>query len=327
MERLWLSEARHLSRVEGEPPAPEPDEVVIRVAACGVCGTDLHIVKGESRVHLPLVLGHEFGGTVSDVGRNVSGLASGDRAVVDPNIVCHACPQCRAGRINLCENLSALGVDRDGGMSDYCLVPQRQTYLVPKGFPWQGLALVEPLSCVLHGIDLARPRAGERVALVGAGAIGLFFVQLLRGWAGDLAVSEPNPDRRSRAARFGASPIEPAAEGRFDLVIEASGTTGGFVDAIRFVRRGGRVLQFGVAPIGATAAVSPNEIYSKELTIVGSYVNPFTLQRAIDLLATGAIDYQAVDIRFFRLAEFEEAFEAAAAGRYGKVVFRMGGTV
>ncbi len=318
---LQIDKGLNLSLVKREQRGLCRDDVVIRVLASGICSTDIHIVNGESRVSPPVVLGHEFGGVVETVGEEVRDLKSGDTVAVDPNISCGKCEYCREGKPHLCSNLKAIGVDVDGGMSDRCVVPAKQVYKMPQGFNIGDLPFIEPLSCVLHGLDIVSVRHGERVLIIGTGTIGLMHLKLLKNIAGEICVDDINPSRRELAASLGGARVGGEPDSHFDAVLECSGTVAGFERAVRLVKRGGRVLVFGVAPRTAQAGISPNAIYSKEITIMGSYINPNTFGRAVALVSSGKIGFGDLDIKFFRLEEFEKAFEASASGQHSKVAF------
>jgi L-iditol 2-dehydrogenase len=319
---VQLDESLKLSLVRRSAGNPGPSDISVMVSSCGICGTDNHIVRGESRVSLPVVLGHEFGGRVIATGDKVDGIKVGDIVAVDPNIACHHCDQCRAGNVHLCENLTAIGVDMDGGMSDVCTVPAAQAYVVPAAFDPRYLPFVEPLSCVLHGLDRIAVRQGEKVLIIGAGTIGLMQLLLLREVAGRLDVQELNSKRMAKAASFGAHPAGDGAPVGYDAVLECSGTVAGFEKAVSSVRPGGRILVFGVTPIGKLAQISPNDIYRRELTIVGSYINPNTFSRSIAMIGSGRLPLSGLDVRYFSLEDFEAAFEASASGDFSKVAFQ-----
>ena len=158
---------------------PGPGEVVIKNMVCGVCGTDVHIFHGEpgsADVNPPVVLGHEYSGEVVEVGEGVTALKPGDHVTVDPNIYCGECVYCRNGKKQLCETMQAVGVTRDGGFGEYSLVPAAQAFKLGDSVPYEAGAMAEPVACCLHGIDLAGIKAGDRVCIVGGGAIGLITV-------------------------------------------------------------------------------------------------------------------------------------------------------
>lgn len=305
-----------------------PNEVLLKVKACGVCGTDVHIVEGTSRSTPPVVLGHEFTGIVEDVGIAVHGIAPGQRAAVDPNISCGVCYYCRRGLVHLCTNLKALGVDHDGGMAEYCFVPSEQIYLLPEGMLMEAAAFVEPVSCAVHGIDRANICAGDTVVIIGGGTIGLIMLQLARNaGASRTIVIEPLQHKRRIAIELGADaavdPSESDAKTAVmdmthvgaDVVIECAGRPQTAHLALELVRRGGTVEFFGVSPIGEKIQVEPNQVYFKELTIVGSYVNPNTFSRSIALLHSGRVRVDRFQIDRFPLDEVNNALAYQREGK------------
>ena len=307
-----------------------PNEVLLKVQACGVCGTDVHIVDGASRSNPPVVLGHEFIGIIEDVGGGAHELISGQHAAVDPNISCGVCYFCRRGLVHLCTNLRALGVDRDGGMAEYCIVPSQQIYPLPHGIPTEAAAFVEPVSCAVHGIERANISAGDTVVIIGGGTIGLIMLQLA-GNAGAcrIILVEPNERKRLIASQLGAYVLlDPTVHDTktavmditnvgADVVIECVGKPQTAELALEIVRRGGTVEFFGVCPIGEKISVEPNQVYFKELTVVGSYINPHTFSRAIALLDAGKVRVDKFQIDKFPL---EGVREALALQREGKTI-------
>ena len=311
----------------------EGDEVLVRVESCGLCGTDLHIMEGTSRSTPPVVLGHEYAGFVTDPGRNQKGIPEGAHVAVDPNIPCGRCPYCRRGLVHFCTGLRALGVDIDGGMAEYSIVPASQLYAIPQGMTAEESMFIEPVSCAVHGMDRAGVRMGDIVVILGGGTIGLVMLQLVRhGGAAAVVVSEPLAHKRKIAADLGASlVIDPAGDTLkqavmdlsgigADVVIDCAGTVPTARTAIELVRRGGTVVFFGVCPIGETIPLEPNAVYFRELTIAGSYVNPFTFQRAITLLRGGVVRVVPLNVRAYPL---EGVHEALASLRDGSALKNM----
>ena len=305
-----------------------PDEVLVKVQACGVCGTDVHIVEGTSRSTPPVVLGHEFTGVVEDVGIAVHGVASGQRVAVDPNISCGVCYYCRRGLVHLCANLQALGVDQDGGMAEFCFVPAQQIYPLPDGMQTEAAAFVEPVSCAVHGIDRANIQTGDTVVIVGGGTIGLIMLQLAKNaGASRTIVVEPLQQKRRIAAELGAdvvlNPIESDTKSAVmdmthvgaDVVIECVGKPQTAQLTLELARRGGTIEFFGVCPIGEKIQVEPNQVYFKELTIVGSYVNPNTFARSIALLHAGKVCVDRFQIDKFPLDGVNEALAYQREGK------------
>lgn len=312
-----------------------PDEVLVRVRVCGICGTDVHIVEGSSRSTPPIVLGHEYAGIVEEIGSEVTGFTRGQSVAVDPNIVCGTCYFCRRGEVHLCANLCALGVDRDGGMAEYSIVPVRQLYNIPEGMSWESSAFIEPLSCCIHGIDRAGIVPADTVVIIGGGTIGLLMLQLARlAGAAHTIVVEPLAHKRTIAASLGADLVlDPASVDVIDavsglsgvgadVVIECAGKAATARLAIDIARRGATVEFFGVCPIGETIPVEPNQVYFKELTIVGSYINPVTFARSIELLASGRISIQHFPLDTFSLDQVPTALEWQREGKTLKSIIQ-----
>ncbi|MER3524241.1 MAG: alcohol dehydrogenase [Ignavibacteria bacterium] len=303
-------------------------EALVQVHACGICGTDIHIVEGIARSSPPVVLGHEYAGVVLDVSADTLPIAVGSRVAIDPNIHCGECPWCRRGHVHLCSDLCALGVDRDGGMAERCIVPVQQLYTIPDQLSFDAAAFIEPISCAIHGIDQARIALGDTVVLLGGGTIGLLMLQLARSaGAARVLVVEPLERKRALARSLGADPvIDPlhtnVRSAVFDLtgigadvVIECAGRTETAQLAVQLARRGGTVEFFGVCPIGERIALEPNAVYFNELTIVGSYINPHTFNRAIALLSSGRVNVEALMADAFPLESVYLAIRAFKEGR------------
>lgn len=303
MQAVRLEAVDELRVREVEVRAPGPREVLLRVEACGVCGTDRHILRGDYPARVPVTLGHELAGVVVERGPEAS-LAAGARVAVDPNISCGRCRACRRGDVALCPNRVALGVDLDGGLAEYALVPDTQIYPLPEGIPAPYGALCEPLACCIRGLDLAAIQPGMTVAVLGGGVIGQLMVQLARLAGGRVVLATRQASRRALAESLGAAAtVDPRAAdvvaavagpagfapGGVDVALECVGSAETFEEAIAMARRGGSVLIFGVAPESERATVSPFEIFARELRIMGSYLNPLTHGRAVELVASGVL--------------------------------------
>lgn len=303
---------------------PGDKEVLIRVAACGVCGTDVHIYqgdKGSTDVTLPIVLGHELAGVVEEVGAAVINVKPGDHVTVDPNIYCGKCHYCRIGKKQLCEKLFAIGVNRNGGFAEYCLVPDTQCFRLDERIPLKYGAMAEPLACCLHGIDRVGIRQGDTVCVIGGGAIGLMMVQLaaLAG-ASRVILSEPVALRREAGMKVGADAvIDPVHEDitqrlqemlgvpGTDVVLECVGTQQAVEQAFKAAKRGTSLLLFGVPRAGSTYGLHLGEIYQKELTIFGSMINPDTHGRAVEMINNGKIHLESIITDSFPVERLEDA--------------------
>lgn len=319
-------------RVEQLPArAPGPGEVAIEPLAVGVCGTDGHIVGGSFPAARPVVLGHEVCGRVREVGPRVDRLAPGDLVTVEPHDYCTACAYCRLGQEHLCDAKRGYGVRLDGGMTERMVVPARIAYRLPPDTPpWIG-ALTEPLACCIHGMDQLAPRSGLPVLVYGAGPAGAMMVALARSRGlAPVVVMDPRPDRRDLALRMGADaaldPTDPASEAAardmtdglgFPYVVDAVGSARLLESAIGMASRGGRILVFGVARPDEEARVRPNEVFARELTIVGAVINPYTHHRAVGMLPTLGLD--RLRPAFFPLEKVSQALDAQAVGQADKV--------
>ncbi len=323
--------------VEDVPvPALGPDDLLVRVEACGICGSDRHMFRGEYPTALPVTLGHEFCGVVEVAGPNVARLKPGDRITGDPNIACGHCRHCRDGRPNLCDTLTAIGVFRDGGFAEYVLVPQGQAVALPATLsPIHG-AFSEPLACCLHGLDVARIVPGQSVAILGGGVIGLLMVQLARlAGATSVILTTRQKPRRDLAEALGATHTLDAsrpdvveaiagpggvAPGGVDVVLECAGVPETFIQSVALARRGGAVVIFGVTPKGAGVRVEPFELLTRELRIESAWLNPLTHARAAKLIAEGTLELDKLVTRTVPLDEVPAIIGASPAFGEIKIV-------
>jgi len=320
--RAVLFDGTEIKLVEKAIRKIRTDEVLLKVSVCGICGTDIKILAGKSHASPPVILGHEFCGIVEECGNNVQTLAKGDFVSVDPNIFCGHCQYCRKGKVNLCENLIALGVDIDGGFAEYCIVPKKQCYKIPKTLAPVMAALMEPLSCVIYGFQHADIQPGDSVAIVGGGVIGIMMLKLARlSAARQIIVVEPDAKRRELCRAIGAdavfNPNDKNADeeiikftrGGAEVVIECVGSVAAVDQAYRLVKNGGKLIIFGVSSVDQKWAISPYDIFRKDITIKGSFLNPFTLKTAVDLVTCGKIKLDDLDIHAFPLNVIQEAFK------------------
>ena len=316
-------------------PHAGPGELVLRNQVCGVCGTDVHIYHGEpgsADVNPPVVLGHEYSGEVVEVGEGVTGFAVGDHVTVDPNIYCGHCAYCQNGKKQLCPSMEAIGVTRDGGFAQYSRIPASQAFKLEPTVPWEAAAMAEPLACCLHGIDLAGIQVGDKVCVVGGGAIGLLMVQLAKlSGASQIVLSEPNEKRRQVGLQLGANaaldPTRPDSQEAFaqvlggaNVVIECVGNVPAVKSAFQFAGKGATVLLFSVPKGDATFDLPLFDVYKKELTIKGSFVNPDTHARAVALINSGKVDFGPIITHRFTLDQLPEAIAMQMSDASIKVV-------
>ena len=319
---VWNREAGAVIE-DREVPSPKPGELRVEVEASGLCGTDLHIASGEYPPVRPgVTLGHEYAGRVLGVGPDVEAFGVGDRIVVDPNIPCRVCSYCHSARPHLCENPEALGVTLNGGLAEHSIVPISQAYRVPDELPSEAAALTEPLACALHAVDLSGVRPGDSTLVLGAGPIGILCAALLvTAGASSVLVSEPNPGRRERVREIGAEPVDPESisEAQADVVFECVGRVETMGTAVEAARPGGTVMWVGVAGPEDEVAVKPYDLFRKELTIRGSYTNPYVMERSLALLALGRLNWETIVTHRYSFDDFEQAWEAHREGAGLKV--------
>ena len=310
---------------------PGPLEVSIAPLAVGVCGTDAHILDGSFPARPGVVPGHEIAGRVVGLGNAVEDLHEGDLVTVEPHLYCGRCRYCRLGQEHLCPDKRAFGVHLDGGMAELMVVPARLAYLLPPDTDPNIGCLTEPLACAIHAMDRLEARSGLPVLVIGAGPAGLLLVALARVAGLQVTVVEPDPARRTAALAMGAAQALDSgaptwqADARaltdgagFDYVIEAAGRPEGLEAAVTLAARRGRLMVYGVARPGDVANISPYEVYARELTILGTALNPFTHLRAVTML--GQLPLEVIEAGVFPLAAYADAFRAQQERQFLKVV-------
>jgi 2-desacetyl-2-hydroxyethyl bacteriochlorophyllide A dehydrogenase len=327
MKAVVIEEPNRVAVKQIADPTPNPTEAVVRVEACGICGTDIHVLRGEfAPTRYPIVPGHEFCGEIVAIGSEVGNVKVGDFVAVDPSLFCGHCRQCRAGRFNLCENWNAIGVgSANGASAEFVAVPSANAFPLPSDLPRHYGALVEPLSCAVHGLDMIDVKVAEDYLIYGAGTMGLLLAQLAKdAGASRVEMVERNPKRHDLAKRLAADRVAVSADDLdrprgWDVVIDATGVVPAIEDGIRRVARGGTFLMFGVANADATATFSPFRIYNDEIKIVGSMAVLHSFERALSLLAKGVIDCEAMITNRFKLDDYLGAIDTFLAGSGLKV--------
>jgi 2-desacetyl-2-hydroxyethyl bacteriochlorophyllide A dehydrogenase len=303
-----------------DDPTPGPRDVIVDVAACGICGTDLHILQGEFAPTLPIVPGHEFAGEIVEVGADVVGFAVGDRVAVDPSLYCFECYYCRRGQNNLCENWNAIGVSKPGGAAEFVKAPFANCVKLPDSVRLEDAALIEPLSCAVRGYDVLKSQLANTVLIYGSGTMGLMMLELAkRVGAASVDIIDLNDDRLVTARKLGVTRSANSAEELdmprgWDLVIDATGNARAIQDGIGRVGKGGTFLQFGVSDYSARAEIEPYKIYNQELTITGSMAVLHSYERAAALFADGVIDPNVFISDRLPLDDYSKALEQFAAG-------------
>lgn len=315
-----------------EAPRPEPGahEVVVRVAACGICGTDQHIYQGDFFPTYPLIGGHELAGEVVRIGSEVDTVREGERVAVDPSIFCGYCYFCQRAQGNHCLNWQAIGVTRNGGFAEYVVAPKANIYPIGE-MPFEQAAFIEPISCVVYGLRRIKIPLGANVLIFGAGSIGLLMMQLVRhGGASQVVSVDLKGDKLALARRLGAHQTVQAGERLhdelrelsplgFDVVIDCTGVPSAVEQMFMHVRSEGKVLMFGVNPTDATIQLSPYDVYHKDLEIYGSFALRYTFHQAIALMRSGAVEVEPLLSDRLPIDRFADALALAGSGEALKV--------
>ena len=334
MQAIVFPSPEHILFERVPDPTCASDEVIIKIAQAGICGTDLHIYKNEYMSQFPLIPGHEFCGSVVEMGRDVRGFNVGDRVAVDPNISCGECEFCRALQPNHCLNWRGVGVTLPGGFAEFVAAPARVTYKIPDSLSDAQAAFIEPLSCVVHAFNRLRVNPGDDVLLFGAGPMGLLLVQALRhSGAAKIVVVDKQPHRLELAKTMGAThtvsayanasdDLRALAQHGFHIVVDATGAPAVIERALDYLRPRGQYLQFGVAPIGKSVTWEPYRIFKNDWTIIGSFALSFTFQPAMAWLQNGVIDVVPLVSDTLPMSEFATGFHQFAEGKTLKVHVR-----
>lgn len=326
-------------RVEEVPVRKLKDnEVKIQVKYCGICGTDIHIFHGDGGccdVTPPLVPRHEFSGVVAEVGAGVKAVKVGDRVTGDPNDMCGECYFCKNGMQHFCKNNIGIGTTVDGGFAEYVIMREKQAYKVSDELSFIEAAMAEPISCCLHGIDLCNIKAGDTVLVMGGGPIGMIMMQLAKNaGASKVIMSEPVEEKREQALKLGATKtIDPLHEDveavlaeyceNVNVVIECVGNVHTQADAVRFAGKGATIMYFGLAAPEESFPIRPDDIFKKELHITSSYINPYSFERAIQILESGTVELESLITNVVPLDDIADVFTKPEYRRTGKVMIQI----
>ncbi len=342
MKALVLTQYNHFELQDWPLPAFGPEEVLVRVAACAICGSDVHGMDGSTgRRRPPVVMGHEAAGTIAEVGGNVAGWAKGDRVTFDSTIYCGECWFCRRGQVNLCDHRCVLGVScdeyrRHGAFAEYVAVPQRILYRLPEAVSFERAALVEPLSIALHAVRRTRLCPDDTAVVVGAGMIGLLVVQALRA-AGCGRILAVDLDRRrlDLACKLGADEglqsdqVDVRAEVLHrtgnrgaDLAFEVVGISPAVQTAAACLRKGGQLTLVG--NLAAKVDFPLQAAVTRELSIYGSCASCGEYPACLDLMARGAVNVDPLISAVAPLAEGAAWFQRLQSGKEGlmKVILK-----
>ena len=306
MKALLLSQYQHLEIADLPEPAPGPGEVLIRVAACGICGSDVHGYDGSSGRRIPpIVMGHEAAGRIAAIGGGVTGFSPGDRVTFDSTVYCGSCPPCSRGQVNLCDHRQVLGVScadyrRAGAFAELVVVPSRILYRLPENLSFAEAAMLEAVSVAVHAVSLAQISPGSTALVVGAGMIGLLSVQALRAaGCSRIFVADIDASRLQLAQQIGAivalsaqsdlaeQVLQLTGGAGVDVALEAVGGTATVTAAIASVRKGGTVVLVG--NISPQVTIPLQKVVTRQIRLQGSCASAGEYPQAMELLASGSI--------------------------------------
>ncbi|MDK2800847.1 MAG: L-iditol 2-dehydrogenase [Clostridiales bacterium] len=344
VKAVVLFKANDFQTVEVEKPEISHSEILVKIKASAICGTDLRILEGKKTkdVRYPSTIGHEMAGIIEEIGENVKGYAVGDRVSIAPVIPCHSCHYCLSGRENACQNRVAIGYQFDGGFAEYVKIPgiaikYGHVVKLPDHVSFEEGALAEPLSCCINGIRKAGITLNDTVLIVGAGPIGLMHLQLAKSaGASKIIVSEPIKNRRKMAEKFGADMVvDPTAASLKDVVMEqtnglgvdkiimAIGVPSIVNDTLKLARKGGIVNLFaGFAGTGE-CTIEANIIHYNEINVNGT--TAFTrldYLTAVSLIASGKVNVKELISHEYSIDDFRRAYETCKAGEGIKVLIK-----
>jgi len=314
-----------------------PNELLIKVKACGVCGTDLHMFNGEAGAFAssyPLIMGHEFAGVVTKVGEEVTEFREGDRVAVDPNVYCGECFYCKRGDVHFCERMEGIGTTRDGGFAEYCIVPAKSAYLVDESIDLDFAAMMEPLSCCLHGIQRSNIEIGGTVVIIGFGPIGQMIFELAKlSGASDIVVLEAEESKRELAKSFGArmaidnihEPVQSLLDkegiNHISSIIECVGKVETMELAISIATPKTTVMLFGLTSEEEELTLLPyKQIFAKEITITASFINPLVANQVLALLRANKVSLDEIITDRVRLEDAVDVFTNQDYRRRGKIL-------
>lgn len=296
-------------------PVIKENEVLIKVKASGVCGTDVHIYEGDFIGTYPIIPGHEFSGEIIEVGKDVKSVKPGDKVAVDPCIFCRKCSFCRENQENFCRALKAYGVHLNGGFAEMASIKEENIYLIDDLSYIEG-AFVEPVGCCIHGIKQVNINIGDHVLIFGSGPIGLILMQLCKNYgSASVTVVDVFSDKLELAKKLGATNtvisdnnlaenLRNINEEGFQVVIDATGSPSVVQGMFNYVRDKGRLLFFGVCPQKSKIEISPYEVYKRELKIFGTFSLLHTAIPAINMIREKKINVEDLVSHYFSLDNF-----------------------
>ncbi|MEM2560252.1 MAG: alcohol dehydrogenase catalytic domain-containing protein [Candidatus Bathyarchaeia archaeon] len=316
-----------------ETPSPGPKQILLKVKAAGICGTDVHIYEWtrDWGLPLPLVLGHEFTGIIAECGREVKDFQKGDRIICTPYVICGKCVPCKTGKLHLCENAKHMGLHMNGGFAEYVLIPENVggIFRVPESVTFEEAALCEPLGVALHAIEISQIKPGDSAIVIGAGPIGILLMQILKASGVTIIGLQRSQYRLNLARSLGLNVFHPEDEnfkralkeigGRVDAVFEVSGDHTVISKAVEMVKSGGEVILVGV--YSSASVFNFTSLIDREISIKASFTHPYqTWQRALSLIANRVVNVKPLITSILPLDEAIKGLEILREKKAVKVL-------
>jgi 2-desacetyl-2-hydroxyethyl bacteriochlorophyllide A dehydrogenase len=330
MQAVSISRDHIVSVIETVVPEISTGEILVKPCSCGICGTDLHILRhGFPGTHYPVTPGHEFAGIVAAVGKGVTGIREGDFVAVDPNVVCGTCRWCKAGRPNLCVQLTPIGVGRAGAAAEFVNVPAKNAFAIKESIGGELGALIEPLACVIHAVESSQGVRNRTVLVLGGGTMGLLTAIMSDvSGASRVVLADPSANKRALALQAGISEtVDPSTLGAecFDVVFEAAGVRPALENALKLVEKTGVLVQIGVHDEDAMVGFNPFKIYEREIRIIGSNSCADKYAEAVDVMSDIKDRASVLIGKSYSVWDFSRAVDGMAAGGSIKTLLHFNG--
>ncbi len=317
-------------------PKAAGTEVLIEVKACGLCGTDVHAYQGGWRPAFPLVLGHEFSGTVQEIGENVQYIKKGDRVTVSPDIYCHNCDNCRSGNEKLCIRWESIGSTRDGAFAQYCLTPEKTVYKIPDSVSFTDAAFTEPIACALTVIKNIKEIYSKKILITGAGSMGLIFIMLLKAMSAlRLDITSRSADKLEIARQMGADHAIDISgfkgdyagniDEKYDVIIDATGVSSVVEASYNLLAQDGELYIFGVGRSGDFLKINHFSILDKNAKIIGAFPDMRSFSTILKMMEKKTIDPSGIVSHVFQLGDFMQGFDLISkqSGPFRKIMITV----
>lgn len=331
MKALVYTEPRKFSISEVEIPKYGENQVLLKVVACGICKTDVHIHNGAFISKFPLTPGHEFTGTIEAVGDKVTAFKEGDRVVADNTVLCGECYYCRKNQPLYCENFYSLGVTGPGGFAEYVAVNQDKVFKISDSLSFNDASFAEPTACAIHGMDMIDVQNGDNILMFGAGPTGIILAQLLKyGGAGNLVVAAPSKFKLDIIEALGVGQtvvmdrqdesihekkIKSMYPRGFDIIIDATGASSVTQSCFKYAKKGSKIVVYGVCNEADRISVSPYDIFSNEYKLIGSFAQTHCFDRAINALEKGIVKVDRLISHNFSLDDYAKGLNTVISGK------------